>query len=49
LISNAKGVDEENIRARELYVIRSPHRKRPALAHRLPTLYIASIVCRSII
>jgi len=47
LISNAKGVDEE-IFERELYVIRRRIEKA-ALAAQVPTLYIASMSCRSII
>ena len=47
LISNAKGVDEETFE-RELYVIRRRIEKA-ALAAQVPTLYIASMSCRSII
>ncbi|MEM6890053.1 MAG: glutamate synthase large subunit [Pseudomonadota bacterium] len=47
LISNIKGVDEETFE-RELYVIRRRIEKA-ALAAQVPTLYIASLSCRSII
>ncbi len=47
LISNIKGVDEETFE-RELYVIRRRIEKA-ALAAQVPTLYIASMSCRSII
>jgi glutamate synthase (NADPH/NADH) large chain len=47
LISNAKGVDEETFE-RELYVIRRRIEKA-ALSAQVPTLYIASMSCRSII
>ncbi len=47
LISNAKGVDEETFE-RELYVIRRRIEKA-ALAAQVPTLYLASLSCRSII
>ncbi|WP_299970062.1 glutamate synthase large subunit [uncultured Roseobacter sp.] len=47
LISNAKGVDEDTFE-RELYVIRRRIEKA-ALAAQVPTLYIASMSCRSII
>ncbi len=47
LISNAKGADEETFE-RELYVIRRRIEKA-ALAAQVPTLYIASMSCRSII
>ncbi len=47
LISNAKGVDEETFE-RELYVIRRRIEKAAAAAQ-VPTLYIASLSCRSII
>ena len=47
LISNAKGVDEETFE-RELYVIRRRIEKA-ALAAQVPSLYIASLSCRSII
>ena len=47
LISNSKGVDEETFE-RELYVIRRRIEKA-ALAAQVPTLYIASMSCRSII
>ena len=47
LISNAKGVDEETFE-RELYVIRRRIEKA-AIAAQVPTLYIASMSCRSII
>ncbi|UWR22545.1 glutamate synthase large subunit [Sulfitobacter sp. S190] len=47
LISNAKGVDEETFE-RELYVIRRRIEKA-AVAAQVPTLYIASMSCRSII
>jgi glutamate synthase (NADPH/NADH) large chain len=47
LISNAKGVDEETFE-RELYVIRRRIEKA-ALAAQVPTLYIASMSCRSVI
>jgi len=47
LISNSKGVDEETFE-RELYVIRRRIEKA-AIAAQVPTLYIASMSCRSII
>ncbi|XDA98096.1 glutamate synthase large subunit [Sulfitobacter sp. LCG007] len=47
LISNAKGVDEEQFE-RELYVIRRRIEKAAAAAQ-VPSLYIASLSCRSII
>ncbi|WP_223426825.1 glutamate synthase large subunit [Tateyamaria pelophila] len=47
LISNSKGVDEETFE-RELYVIRRRIEKA-ALAAQVPSLYIASLSCRSII
>ncbi|MEP3442486.1 MAG: glutamate synthase large subunit [Sulfitobacter sp.] len=47
LISNAKGVDEETFE-RELYVIRRRIEKA-AIAAQVPSLYIASLSCRSII
>ncbi|MEP1767336.1 MAG: glutamate synthase large subunit [Sulfitobacter sp.] len=47
LISNSKGVDEETFE-RELYVIRRRIEKA-ATAAQVPTLYIASMSCRSII
>jgi glutamate synthase (NADPH/NADH) large chain len=47
LISNAKGVDEETFE-RELYVIRRRIEKA-AIAAQVPTLYLASMSCRSII
>ncbi|MGJ8596857.1 glutamate synthase large subunit [Sulfitobacter sp.] len=47
LISNAKGVDEETFE-RELYVIRRRIEKA-AIAAQVPTLYIASMSCRSVI
>ncbi|UWR11486.1 glutamate synthase large subunit [Sulfitobacter mediterraneus] len=47
LISNAKGVDEETFE-RELYVIRRRIEKAANAAH-VPTLYLASLSCRSII
>ena len=47
LISNIKGVDEETFE-RELYVIRRRIEKA-AIAAQVPTLYIASLSCRSII
>ena len=47
LISNTKGVDEETFE-RELYVIRRRIEKA-AIAAQVPTLYIASMSCRSII
>ncbi|AXI48465.1 glutamate synthase large subunit [Sulfitobacter sp. SK012] len=47
LISNSKGVDEETFE-RELYVIRRRIEKA-AVAAQVPTLYIASMSCRSII
>ncbi|WP_300033292.1 glutamate synthase large subunit [uncultured Roseobacter sp.] len=47
LISNTKGVDEDTFE-RELYVIRRRIEKA-ALAAQVPTLYIASMSCRSII
>ncbi|MEM6940843.1 MAG: glutamate synthase large subunit [Pseudomonadota bacterium] len=47
LISNAKGVDEDTFE-RELYVIRRRIEKA-AVAAQVPTLYIASMSCRSII
>ena len=47
LISNAKGVDEDTFE-RELYVIRRRIEKA-AIAAQVPTLYIASMSCRSII
>ena len=47
LISNCKGVDEETFE-RELYVIRRRIEKA-ALAAQVPSLYIASLSCRSII
>jgi glutamate synthase (NADPH/NADH) large chain len=47
LISNAKGVDEETFE-RELYVIRRRIEKA-AIAAQVPTLYLASFSCRSII
>ncbi|NND21692.1 MAG: glutamate synthase large subunit, partial [Silicimonas sp.] len=47
LISNAKGVDEETFE-RELYVIRRRIEKA-AFAAQVPTLYLCSLSCRSII
>jgi glutamate synthase (NADPH) large chain len=47
LISNSKGVDEEQFE-RELYVIRRRIEKA-ALAAQVPTLYLCSLSCRSII
>ena len=47
LISNSKGVDEETFE-RELYVIRRRIEKA-ALAAQVPTLYLCSLSCRSII
>ncbi|MFK7743846.1 MAG: glutamate synthase large subunit [Roseobacter sp.] len=47
LISNIKGVDEDTFE-RELYVIRRRIEKAAAAAQ-VPTLYIASMSCRSII
>ena len=47
LISNAKGLSEEDFE-RELYVIRRRIEKAAAAAQ-VPTLYIASLSCRSII
>ncbi len=47
LISNAKGVDEETFE-RELYVIRRRIEKAAAAAQ-VPSLYICSLSCRSII
>ncbi|MEL7175767.1 MAG: glutamate synthase large subunit, partial [Pseudomonadota bacterium] len=47
LISNTKGVDEETFE-RELYVIRRRIEKA-ALAAQVPSLYICSLSCRSII
>ena len=47
LISNIKGVDEETFE-RELYVIRRRIEKA-ALAAQVPSLYVASLSCRSII
>ncbi len=47
LISNSKGVDEETFE-RELYVIRRRIEKA-AIAAQVPSLYIASLSCRSII
>ncbi|EPX77534.1 glutamate synthase large subunit [Litoreibacter arenae] len=47
LISNSKGVEEEEFE-RELYVIRRRIEKA-ALAAQVPTLYLASLSCRSII
>ena len=47
LISNSKGVDEETFE-RELYVIRRRIEKA-AIAAQVPTCYIASMSCRSII
>ncbi len=47
LISNSKGVDEDTFE-RELYVIRRRIEKA-ALAAQVPTLYLASLSCRSII
>ncbi|MGR3570246.1 glutamate synthase large subunit [Brevirhabdus sp.] len=47
LISNAKGVDEETFE-RELYVIRRRIEKAAAAAQ-VPTLYLCSLSCRSII
>ncbi|MGA9254039.1 MAG: glutamate synthase large subunit [Roseobacter sp.] len=47
LISNIKGVDEETFE-RELYVIRRRIEKAAAAAQ-VPSLYIASLSCRSII
>ncbi|SFR35081.1 glutamate synthase large subunit [Litoreibacter janthinus] len=47
LISNAKGVEEEEFE-RDLYVIRRRIEKA-ALAAQVPTLYLASLSCRSII
>ena len=47
LISNSKGVDEDTFE-RELYVIRRRIEKA-ALAAQVPTLYIASMSCQSII
>lgn len=47
LISNSKGVDEETFE-RELYVIRRRIEKAAAAAQ-VPSLYIASLSCRSII
>ncbi|MFW5678115.1 MAG: glutamate synthase central domain-containing protein, partial [Rhodosalinus sp.] len=47
IISNSKGVDEETFE-RELYVIRRRIEKA-ALAAQVPSLYIASLSCRSVI
>jgi len=47
LISNAKGVEEEEFE-RDLYVIRRRIEKAAAAAQ-VPTLYLASLSCRSII
>jgi glutamate synthase (NADPH/NADH) large chain len=47
LVSNSKGVDEETFE-RELYVIRRRIEKA-ALAAQVPTLYLCSLSCRSII
>ncbi|MBK1635296.1 glutamate synthase large subunit [Rhodovulum adriaticum] len=47
LISNAKGVDEETFE-RELYVIRRRIEKAAAAAQ-VPTLYLCSLSCRSVI
>ncbi|AZQ69363.1 glutamate synthase large subunit [Silicimonas algicola] len=47
LISNSKGVDEETFE-RELYVIRRRIEKAAAAAQ-VPTLYLCSLSCRSII
>ncbi|NNJ69201.1 MAG: glutamate synthase large subunit, partial [Boseongicola sp.] len=47
LISNSKGVDEDTFE-RELYVIRRRVEKAAAAAQ-VPTLYLASLSCRSII
>ncbi|AML51081.1 glutamate synthase large subunit [Falsihalocynthiibacter arcticus] len=47
LISNSKGVDEETFE-RELYVIRRRIEKA-ALAAQVPSLYICSLSCRSVI
>ncbi|WP_394198699.1 glutamate synthase large subunit [Litoreibacter albidus] len=47
LISNSKGVEEEDFE-RDLYVIRRRIEKA-ALAAQVPTLYLASLSCRSII
>ncbi|MBT8415116.1 MAG: glutamate synthase large subunit [Boseongicola sp.] len=47
LISNSKGVDEDTFE-RELYVIRRRIEKAAAAAQ-VPTLYLASLSCRSII
>ncbi|MEP3346999.1 MAG: glutamate synthase large subunit [Litoreibacter sp.] len=47
LISNSKGVEEEEFE-RELYVIRRRIEKA-ALTAQVPTLYLASLSCRSII
>ncbi len=47
IISNSKGVDEETFE-RELYVIRRRIEKAAAAAQ-VPTLYICSLSCRSII
>ena len=47
LISNSKGVDEETFE-RELYVIRRRIEKTAAAAQ-VPSLYIASLSCRSVI
>ncbi len=47
LISNSKGVDEDTFE-RELYVIRRRIEKA-AIAAQVPSLYIASLSCRSII
>jgi glutamate synthase (NADPH/NADH) large chain len=47
LISNSKGVEEEEFE-RDLYVIRRRIEKA-ALAAQVPTLYLASLSCRSII
>ncbi|MCR9127117.1 MAG: glutamate synthase large subunit [Rhodobacteraceae bacterium] len=47
LIANAKGIDEETFE-RELYVIRRRIEKAAAAAQ-VPTLYIASLSCRSVI
>ena len=47
LISNSKGVDEETFE-RELYVIRRRIEKA-AFAAQVPTLYLCSLSCRSII
>ncbi|MEY8144260.1 glutamate synthase large subunit [Falsihalocynthiibacter sp. CO-5D18] len=47
LISNTKGVDEETFE-RELYVIRRRIEKA-ALAAQVPSLYICSLSCRSVI